>query len=511
MGIRNHHSAHLLLLKATTKRLFESADEFFPPQIVQMLQNFASIGYSDEDLIGVLVSRIDDLCENPSPKRITEMLRIFASLHFHHPLVVIPLKEKMLEKMHDFTYEIPSLLNSLALLFEHDRLSIDQLATQAFLKKDSLGSEYCSVVEKLSHHGYCHESFVSDVDQLMSSSLKPTVFSVKKSLKFYCSCLRLGYPQQAKQLRNRILTVLGEHTFSASQLATLLEEMYTMRLRDDEIQAYFIHYLENRLKNTAFVSTHCLRFMTVLAGVSSTESSFLLTVINSNEMKRLRPSLSAYQLCQLLYDTCLLLHASPNARNVIMTDFFSDILSYLKRCHLQMNLNFRRKLLECVFFIQYQQISLSAESAEFCSSVEKIYAASQLPSSPTNIPYESMELKQILGRNFLINSEAKDIALAYVGSLDLAVHTHRETPLSSSFDTSSSPQTNSQEGRSSASHLVDSMFTSPNKNLGDKIVLLSPHSLATSVDFSLMVTKSAFPQGIVEPIFHLPREFFSKT
>ena len=70
------------LLAALSKRFHGHAEEFFPPQIEDLLGLFASLGYSDEHLLHGTLGRLQDLASDASPRRLIRLLRAGSQLQW---------------------------------------------------------------------------------------------------------------------------------------------------------------------------------------------------------------------------------------------------------------------------------------------------------------------------------------------------------------------------------------------------------------------------------------------
>jgi hypothetical protein len=52
---------HPELLRLLAARFYNSCEDYYPPQILETLELFAEIGYSDDNVVGGFVGRLEDL------------------------------------------------------------------------------------------------------------------------------------------------------------------------------------------------------------------------------------------------------------------------------------------------------------------------------------------------------------------------------------------------------------------------------------------------------------------
>ncbi|CAE7240188.1 unnamed protein product, partial [Symbiodinium sp. CCMP2456] len=78
--LAQEQNADVKLLAALSRRYYGHAEEFFPPQIEDVLGSFAALGFADENLLKGIEGRIEDLASDASPRRVVRVLRSGASL-----------------------------------------------------------------------------------------------------------------------------------------------------------------------------------------------------------------------------------------------------------------------------------------------------------------------------------------------------------------------------------------------------------------------------------------------
>lgn len=79
--LSNTTSPDVQLLEALSLRFLAINEEFFPPQILEILNMFAVCGFSNETIFASFTGRANDILANPSPHRIVSIISLFSKLN----------------------------------------------------------------------------------------------------------------------------------------------------------------------------------------------------------------------------------------------------------------------------------------------------------------------------------------------------------------------------------------------------------------------------------------------
>jgi len=397
------------LLRAMSYRFYESAEEFFPPQIQQVLTLFRDLSYADECVLGGLVGRLDDMLMRPSPRRMYELMDAYADLHISHPLALQPVLDRVSDRMQEFTKELPRLLASMATLQTHDRLLVDGLATQAYLQRDYIRDNFIWAFEAFSRHGYTHGDIEPAFKQLVTQPRKR--WSLGEKVGLLAGCVRIGDQEGADKMRSELLSdVSGD---SAKQ-SLLLEYMKRLRLRDAGLVRMCEEGLEMSLQSLDAVRGHLAHDIHALAMLIPTQPTLLAVAMTSPMLVQSLARLDAKKLTLLLHAACcMLVHATSQqqgATEALGMDshsaMWAGLLTGIERGWRQLDLTHRRMLLAAIIYLQDQtavqtEAVLPAEAVSFMRSFRHAGVPPLPPSSPSDFTFRHAEPQTLAGVSVL--------------------------------------------------------------------------------------------------------------
>nr|PIM00955.1 hypothetical protein TGCOUG_268260A [Toxoplasma gondii COUG] len=167
-------------LRVASQRFFALSDRFYPPEILDILSDFASFSYSDEALLAAVAGRLEDQLVEPSPKRLAALLSLSARLGLCHPSIRDPLTKHIEEKMYAFDAALlASLCRTVGSLLSPRLPLLDGLATQAQLLASDLraGEQSLETGDEVAQRRYIALLFRCEEG---TSSPAPSAFFDKK-------------------------------------------------------------------------------------------------------------------------------------------------------------------------------------------------------------------------------------------------------------------------------------------------------------------------------------------
>ncbi|CAA9986882.1 conserved protein, unknown function [Plasmodium knowlesi strain H] len=105
------------VVKTITNHLYDFCEDFFPPQLVKILEIYAKLKYSNETLLGVVCNRVNDLINIRSCLRVKIMTNIYKQLNLHHPVVKSPLISQLNRNINDYKNELVSIVKNISYLY----------------------------------------------------------------------------------------------------------------------------------------------------------------------------------------------------------------------------------------------------------------------------------------------------------------------------------------------------------------------------------------------------------
>jgi hypothetical protein len=117
-----------------------AADQFYPPQIVEVLSLFGRIGFaSSQDLFSLIVSRKSDVLSEASPRRIVTLIEAFANLQLplFHPAIWPEMRSELVRVMPQLKRGISTVLRGLSSLGCTDTELVGALMAQADCLEES--------------------------------------------------------------------------------------------------------------------------------------------------------------------------------------------------------------------------------------------------------------------------------------------------------------------------------------------------------------------------------------
>ena len=127
-------------LSVLSHRAAVAADQFYPPQIVEVLSLFGRIGFGgSQDLFSLIVSRKSDVLSEASPRRIVTLIEAFANLQLplFHPAIWPDMRAELVRVMPQLKRGITTVLRSLSKLGCTDTELVGALMAQAECLEES--------------------------------------------------------------------------------------------------------------------------------------------------------------------------------------------------------------------------------------------------------------------------------------------------------------------------------------------------------------------------------------
>jgi len=295
-------SGDVFLLQALSKRFHESAEEFFPPQIDEILGCFAELGHADEPFLAGFIGRLDDVIADASPRRVVRLLRNGAILQLEPDAwlsFVLPQLHRHLPNLRE---GVPSVLGSLHALRLDDAELIDLLATQGLLvARKSDDGFFARLFEQWSRHGASHEEMEGRGRELAGSCIE--AFDIRDSLNLLAGLVRCG-AAEASTLEGQLEDKLRGAALEDAVVALLW--MRRLSLRSARLWQVCGDSVELALKNQKFVRDHLPESMDTLASLGGAgaegeaEATLVASLLSAAETQKALPRYPAHKALQLL-------------------------------------------------------------------------------------------------------------------------------------------------------------------------------------------------------------------
>eukprot|EP00930_Biecheleria_cincta_P096095 TRINITY_DN87979_c0_g1_i1.p1 TRINITY_DN87979_c0_g1~~TRINITY_DN87979_c0_g1_i1.p1 ORF type:complete len:535 (+),score=108.75 TRINITY_DN87979_c0_g1_i1:16-1620(+) len=315
-------SADVHLLAALSRRFAGHAEEFFPPQIEELMGAFAQLGYCDEHLVHGVAGRMEDLASDASPRRVVRLLRYASTLHLRPDAWLGHALAALHRQMPNMREGLPAVIISLhGLRWRDDELE-ELLLTQGFIVSEHLGDEFLGrLLEAWTRYGQWDEEvqdrletlaeqFVAQRGQSKSKARTP---DLRDGLNILAGLRRCSAAEERRSgpAADHLEKLLVAQVQSAGpeEVSAALGWMKRLALRSDPLWKASADSVELALKEKAFVrdllpeATHCLAS---LAGSGKEEAALVAGLLSTAEVKAATPKYGARQSLQLLHAVSML-------------------------------------------------------------------------------------------------------------------------------------------------------------------------------------------------------------
>lgn len=289
-----------VLFRALSTRFLADAEEYFPPQLEQLLASFAKLSYADEALATGFAGRCEDLTVDASPKRVVNVLQCCATLR----LPTEAWLQSLLIQLHRHAPHIhagaPSALESLRSLGVRDD-SVELLLAQGLEASEKLGDGYLTrVLERWSRFGADDAEAVECAEQLAVIAPK---LDIRDGLNLLACLLRCGRARAASELSVKLAARLQKGRPTEVHGATLW--MRQLVLSTPALWEVCADAVEMRLRDKRFRRFGLAEAVHSLACVAPKGSALLGKVLASKEVLASLHSYTGPKSLMLLHAACL--------------------------------------------------------------------------------------------------------------------------------------------------------------------------------------------------------------
>ncbi|KFG39117.1 hypothetical protein TGDOM2_268260 [Toxoplasma gondii GAB2-2007-GAL-DOM2] len=429
-------------LRVASQRFFALSDRFYPPEILDILSDFASFPYSDEALLAAVAGRLEDQLVEPSPKRLAALLSLSARLGLCHPSIRDPLTKHIEEKMYAFDAALlASLCRTVGSLLSPRLPLLDGLATQAQLLASDLrageqsletGDEVAQrrriallfrCLEGLSRQRYSHSALVDAC--VACAEQHGQAFPLHDTLRAVAAARRLDLGGIEEPLRRSgMADKVNRATDRGDQLLALLRHLDLLRLRDSQLLQKVSEAVELHSQKAAFLATQLPEALLHLTRLAPADLRLPVALLSQPSLLAMAPRLSAAQLQQLLSASALVLFQHIQRREggqggdpliareaEALAKTVERFLDLLQPQFLSLNLRDRRALKEAasLFLVEAQgaakssaaspQFALAPKTVDFCCFLEEADVAPPLPLAPSGgVDFQSVGLVEACSR-----------------------------------------------------------------------------------------------------------------
>ncbi|EUD66509.1 hypothetical protein C922_03143 [Plasmodium inui San Antonio 1] len=249
IGISRQRRCDPEVVKTITDHVYDFCEDFFPPQLIQILEIYAKLKYSNETLLGVVSNRVSDLLNIRSCRRVKIMTNVYKQLNLHHPVVKSPLLSQLNSNINDYKNELVSIVKNVSYLYVDADTSAN-IMNRIVTNYDYYDKDGFTVLEACSRLDTSHEVLIDlvnrKVKQLHSSSNN---CSFKDFVKFLSAYKRLGLEEntyihsQFEKKMNKIKLLPPEN------ISYVLLLLLSSKLRHEGLFDLVIINMENFVNN----------------------------------------------------------------------------------------------------------------------------------------------------------------------------------------------------------------------------------------------------------------------
>lgn len=400
--LREERCGDPLLLRSLSHRFYSSAEEFFPLQIDELLVHFASLSYSDDNLLNGFLGRLGDVVFEASPRRVVRLLRNGAVLHLHPDIWLEDVLAQLHRQLPNLREGLPSCLESLALLRVAPKTPLAELLlTQGLLVEDELGPGFFTrLFERWSLH---HLEHAEAQERAVQAASRAEQMDLRDGLNLLAGLRRCRGAEVRgaadtleEQLRARLsrsssdpppvslppdadgdaggdkgaiveYREFRDHRAAAADATLALTWMRRLSLRSPPLWTACAEAIELTLKACkapdsrpwlgAFAREHLPEVVHSLAALSTgddDEAKTIAALLQCEEMRTAMPQHTATEALRLLHAACLVAVQAPadQQRSFVQAVDWKQLLTHVVRRARQLTLPERRTLLVMVHFLE---------------------------------------------------------------------------------------------------------------------------------------------------------------
>ncbi|CRG95880.1 conserved Plasmodium protein, unknown function [Plasmodium gallinaceum] len=237
------------LIKNITSHIYDFSDDFFCPQLIKVLENYVKLKYSDETLLGILCSRIDDIVSLKSCLRAKIMINIYKQLNFHHPLVKNPLLNLINENICHYKSELVSIIKNISYL-HIDSFTSNNLINRIIVNYDYYDKDIFTIFESFSRLDEYNEAFVDLIlKKIKKLEENDICCNFKNFLKFLSGYKRLGLTSNTylhSQFEHKINNI---KLLSPNNISYALLLMLSTKFQNESLFELLLINIENYVNN----------------------------------------------------------------------------------------------------------------------------------------------------------------------------------------------------------------------------------------------------------------------
>lgn len=356
----NERSGDVFLLRALSHRFLAHVEEFFPPQIIEVLQSCADLGFADERLLQGLVGRIEDVTSGASPRRVVRILRCASALQLPPEAWLDSVLPPLYRHIPNLREGVPSALGHLAALRCTDPELIELLLSQGQIVSEELGDGYFSrVFERWSRHGQQNGGAVEQATTLAAAASESPRLAMRDALNLLAGLRRSGGKEH-----ELVVNTLEEHlearlrAASPGETVDALEWMERLSLQSPLLLKCCGDQVEMALSSMPFVRSRLPGAVHSLAALADSQAQRKLVValLRAGATKEELPRYNARQSAQFLNAACLVAAAcKPNSEEeskLVTAVHWADLLLPTSRLSRKLTLPDRRAMRRAAISLQ---------------------------------------------------------------------------------------------------------------------------------------------------------------
>ncbi|KAF5153467.1 hypothetical protein TpMuguga_01g02745 [Theileria parva strain Muguga] len=304
----------------------EHVHKMYPYQIVRILNSYATLKFSNENILKAVLTRNEEMCENASPRRALELITLYRNLNLSHEQILSPLTKSLVRHMHNYSYELYALGLNSSYLNITDPIFVESLRTQISLTATEL-SPLNSIKNLESFSRFREES--NELFDSVWNYVKDKKLSVKSVLFLLASAARIR-PEKVKLLSDLLSSELEKTDLNSGEISTVLTVKNAKGIVHFKCLEAIINSIEIKLNDPDYIDIYYHIFMlsqlSLEGDLFSLEISKFWNLILGKIRQNTRGFLSPTKAIQLLYTSAL-------RRNI-----HNEVIEYIKPVYQKLNL-----------------------------------------------------------------------------------------------------------------------------------------------------------------------------
>ncbi|XP_953840.1 LOW QUALITY PROTEIN: uncharacterized protein TA06485 [Theileria annulata] len=352
----------------------ERAHKMYPYQIIRVLNSYARLKFSNENILKSVLTRCEEMCDQASPKRALELITLYRNVNLSHEQVLSPLTKSLINHMNNYSYELYTLGLNASYLNITDQIFIESLKTQILLTSKELNPlNSIKNLESFSRFRVESDELFDSVWNFVKD--KVLFFSSWRQLQEYIN-KNLNYSRRLLEFHIDLLSSeLEKSNMNSEEISTILtiksskgyfiHIIFKLRIVHHQCVEAIINSIEMKVNDPNYIKDdiyyHIFKLSQILS-FDETDSLFKSShicefwkLILDKIFTNITGFLSPTKAIQLLYTISIL------KRNNVIDKNYDEILKYIKPIWQKLNLRDQELLYDSLVSMYWSNESKGEE------------------------------------------------------------------------------------------------------------------------------------------------------